>query len=140
MSTSISRQKRRIMARYAEAADHAVEADRRFFQRHPERNYLIRVLSRAERAQIEALKGSTLNLTSDAPVAFSAIKQLAPGVRLRFVAFGPVEAVGENLSEVEARAVWEGLADVHPTVREREVMLKQAMCQPGGPLHQGGAA
>lgn len=140
MSITLSRQQRRAMQRYATEADQAVEGDRRFFARHPSRTYRVRVLSRAERAQMEAFQGGTFNLNPEAPIAFVALKQLAPGTRMKAVVFGPAFAIGEDLTEAEARSVYEGYADLHPHVREREAMMLAAMRRPGGPLHAKGRA
>lgn len=140
MTGQITRQQRRAMERQATEADQAIEGDRRFFVRHPLRNYRVRLLSQAERAQMEAFQGGTFNLTPEAPIAFLALKQLAPGTRLKVVVFGPAFAIGEELTEAEARSVYEGYADLHPHVREREAMMLAAMRRPGGPLHAKGSA
>lgn len=135
MSITLSRQQRR-----ANEADQAVEGDRRFFARHPSRTYRVRLLSRAEQAQLETLHGGEFSFTPEAPVAFAVLKQLAPGTRVKAVVFGPREAIGEELTEAEARSVFESCADRHPQVRQHERMMVDAMRQPGGPLHQRGAA
>lgn len=127
MNQQVSRQVQRRMQRNAEAVDQAVEGDRRFFRRFPYRRHRVRPMSSAERAQIEAISGGTLNLQAEYPVAFVAMKQIAQGTRLRITVFGPEAGIGEELTEDEARAVWEGYAARHPEVRRREADMLALM-------------
>lgn len=138
MNVQLTRHQRRAMKRHAKAADKAIEGDRRFFKHFPNRSYRVRLLSVAERTQIEALQGGAPGLQSEHFAAFVVLKQLAPGVRLRGVVFGPAAAIGEELTEEEARSVWEGYAAHHPEVSKREADMLAITHRPGGPLHNGG--
>lgn len=137
MSASLSRQKRRVMARYVDQADRVVASDCQFFKRYPDWTYSVRPLSHAERAQIETLQG-LINLQPDAPIPLTGIKQLAPGVQHRFAVFSPINGIGETWTEVEARSVWGGFASAHSETRARRRMPDTF--QLSGPPHQGGAA
>lgn len=139
MNAQITRQQRRAMMRHAKAADKAIEGDRRFFCRFPDRSYRVRLLSIAERAQTEALQGGALNLQPEGLVAYAVLKQLASGVRLKAVVFGPAAAVGEQLTEEEARSVWDRYAAHHPEVRRREADLCAAVRHAGSARHSGEA-
>lgn len=137
MTLTLSRQQRRAMQRHAEDADRAVEGDRRFFARWPARTYRIRLLSQAERRQVEIFRGKPIQPLPDQAV-FTVIKQLAPGVRMRATVIGPQDSIGEELTDAEAGSIYEGYADHHPEVRQREAALLAAVRLPGGPLHEGG--
>ena len=138
MTIQLSRQQRRLMQRLTNEADKACEGDRRFFARHTDRNYRVRLISKAEQRQTELIEGGTFNLTDATPAAFIALKQVVRGVRLKVVVFGPAEAIGEELSEADARNVFEGYADKYPQIREQERMMRLAMTQPGSPYSGGG--
>ncbi len=141
MTLQLNRQQRRKMKRLTEEADSAVEGDRRFFDRHRGRTYRLCLASRAERQQIELIQGGRLNPTTGQAV-FVVMKQLAPGVRLKATVFGPLESVGEDLTDAEAGAVFEGYADIHPEMRQREAMMRAAYVRLGGQSDQqeGGPA
>lgn len=131
MTLQLNRQQRRKMKRLAEEADIAVEGDRRFFDRHVGRAYRLRLASWAERQQIELVQGGRLDPTPDQAV-FVVMKQLAPGVRLKATVFGPRESIGEDLTDAEAGSVFEGYADIHPEMRQREAMMRAAYVRLGG--------
>ncbi|MCJ2116558.1 hypothetical protein MKK65_08185, partial [Methylobacterium sp. J-001] len=111
MSTmSLSRRQRRQMKRLGEEADRAVEGDRRYFDRWPHRTYRIRLISSAERKQLEIFQGHPIRPTPDQAV-FTVMKQLAPGVRMRATVIGPHESIGEELTDAEVCRIYEGYAD-----------------------------
>ncbi|WP_092047414.1 hypothetical protein [Methylobacterium pseudosasicola] len=125
------------MQRHAAEADRAVEGDRRFFARWPDRTYRIRLLSQAERRQVEIFQGKPLRPEPDQAV-FTVMKQLAPGVRMRATVIGPLESIGEELTDAEAGSIYESYADIHPAIRQREAMMRAAVCQPRGASQDGG--
>jgi hypothetical protein len=132
MSTlNLSRQQRRQMKRLGEEADRAVEGDRRYFDRWPHRTYRIRLISSAERKQLEIFQGHPIKPSPDQAV-FTVMKQLAPGVRMRATVIGPQESIGEELSDAEAGRIYEGYADHHPEMRRREAMMRDAYVRLGG--------
>ena len=146
MSATASRQQRRQMQRLADAIDLAVEGDRRFFTRFPDRSYRVRLISHAEKQSVEIAQGRPVLARSDQAV-FVALKELADGVRLKLTVIGPRESVGEELTEAEAQSVFEGYADLHPYVREHEHQLRAAYERhraagdpPSTNGHGGGAA
>ncbi|KQS85266.1 hypothetical protein ASG32_18615 [Methylobacterium sp. Leaf361] len=131
MTLQLNRWQRRKMKRLTEEADSAVEGDRRFFDRHHARTYRLRLASQAERQQIELIQGGSLNLTPD-QAAFVVMKQLAPGVRLKATVIGPRESIGEDFTDAEAGSVFEGYADIHPEMRQREAMMRAVYVRLGG--------
>lgn len=129
MSTmSLSRRQRRQMRRLGEEADRAVEGDRRYFDRWPHRTYRIRLVSAAERKQVELFQGHPIRPDPDQAV-FVVMKQLAPGVRMKATVIGPRESIGEELTDAEAGSIYESYADIHPEVRRREEMMRAAYVQ-----------
>ena len=143
MSTvNLSRQQRRQMKRLGEEADRAVEGDRRYFDRWPGRTYRIRLASSAERKQVELFQGRPIRPDADQAV-FVVMKQLGRGVRMKATVIGPHESIGEELTDAEAGRIYEGYADHHPEIRQREAMMRAAYVRAGGtPLNQqeGGPA
>ncbi|MCJ2111901.1 hypothetical protein MKK64_11905 [Methylobacterium sp. E-025] len=137
MTMQLSRQQRRAMQRHAVEAEQATDADRKFFERFPHRQYRMRRMGRAEISQLEAIcGGSIVNEPGDAP--FVLIKNIAPGVRLRAFVPGPADEDGSDAPEQGIAILWAQHAARHPAVAEKEGMLRWAAALPGGPLHDGG--
>lgn len=128
---SLTRRQRRQMKRLGEEADRAVEGDRRYFDRWPHRTYRVRLISSAERKQLEMFQGHPIQPSPDQAV-FTVMKQLAPGVRMRATIIGPLESIGEELTDAEAGSIYESYADIHPEVRRREEMMRAAYVRAGG--------
>lgn len=124
-AASLTRQQRRQMKRLGEEADRAVEGDRRYFDRWPGRTYRIRLASPAERKQVELFQGRAIRPEADQAV-FVVMKQLAPGVRMKATVIGPRESIGEELTDAEAGSIYEGYADHHPAIRQREAIMRAA--------------
>lgn len=131
MTISLTRQQRRLMKRLGEEADRAVEGDRRYFDRWPNRTYRIRLASPAERKQVELIQGRTIRPSDDKAV-FIVMKQLGPGVRMKATVIGPRESIGEELTDAEAGGIYEGYADHHPDIRQREEMMRAAYVRLAG--------
>jgi len=130
----ITRQQRRAMARHIADNETTVEADRRFFERRPDRVYRVRRMSRAEIGQWETAQGDRLAIT-DEYAAFTVVKNFAPGVRMRIFVPGPPDEDGNETSDDLGRFLWERYSDARPFVAEREARLEAALRLPGGPLH-----
>lgn len=139
MTINLTRQQRRQMQRLAEDADRAVEGDRRFFDRHPARTYRVRLMSGAERQQVEIIQGATITPAPDQAV-FVAMKKLADGVRMKATVIGPRVSIGDELTDEEAGAVYEGFADRHSWVRDREAAMRAAVERLSKGQQDGGAA
>ncbi|TXN15887.1 hypothetical protein FV219_01580 [Methylobacterium sp. WL122] len=126
------------MQRHAAEAEQATEADRKFFERFPHRQYRMRRMGRAEIGQLEAVSGgSILSEPGDAP--FVMVKNIAPGVRLRVFVPGPADEDGSDAPEGGIAILWAQYAARHPHFAEKEAMLRKAAALHGGPLHDGGS-
>ena len=134
MTEQISRQQRRAMGRHIADNEATVEADRRFFERRPDRIYRVRRMSRAEIGQWETANEDRLVIT-DEYAAFTVVKNFAPGVRMRIFVPGPPDEDGNEISDDLGRFLWERYSEARPFMAEREAALQAAMRRPGGPLH-----
>ncbi|TXN14699.1 hypothetical protein FV219_03265 [Methylobacterium sp. WL122] len=134
MMARLTRQQRRAMQRHAAEAEQASDADRKFFERFPHRQYRMRRMGRAEIGQLEALHGgSIINEPGDAP--FVLVKNIAPGVRLRAFVPGPKDEDGSDAPEQGIAILWAQHAARNPSIDHKEAMVRKAAGLPGGPLH-----
>lgn len=139
MTITLTRQQRRLMQRLGEEADRAVEGDRRFFDRHPARTYRVRLMSGAERQQVEIVQGAEITPAPDQAI-FVVMKQLAPGVRMKATVVGPRASIGEELTEAAAACIYERYADIYPAIRDRENAMRAAVEHLSKGQQDGGAA
>lgn len=106
--------------------DAITDADRRFFERRPDRTYRMRRMAKAEIATLEAVAGGTMFLPpGSAP--FTLIKNLAPGVRIRAFVPGPVDEDGSDLTDAQCAWMWKR----SPGACAREVELRAALAKRG---------
>ncbi|WP_132254379.1 hypothetical protein [Methylobacterium segetis] len=140
MNLALSRPAQRRLKRLTDANETVIEADRRFFERFPHRTYRVRRMARTEIAQLETIRGAPMLPLAPTDAAFTVVKQLAPGVRLRIQVPGPSDEDGSDLPDEVGAWLWDRYANRHPWVRQREAMMLAAMRLPGGPLHEGGKA
>lgn len=139
MTINLTRQQRRQMQRLAEVADKAIESDRRFFDRYPSRTYRVRLLSHAERRQAEIIQGRPI-VPAPGQAVFVVMKQLAPGVRMKANVVGSRAYVGDELTDDEARGVYEDFADLFPQMRDREAAMRTTVEHLSKGQSDGGAA
>jgi hypothetical protein len=100
----MSRAQRRQFKKLTSQVDKVTQADACFFDRFSHRQHRVRVAARAEIEQ-DALLGAL----PDIPHAFSyfmAVKNIAPGVRVRLLIIG-LEGSDTDISEESARAIYE---------------------------------
>ncbi|MGU3388514.1 hypothetical protein ACLBYG_28725 [Methylobacterium sp. D53M] len=133
MTKPITRQQRRAMARHIADNETTVEADRRFFERRPDRTYRVRRMSRAELGQWETACDDRLEITGEFSV-FTVVKNYAPGVRMRIFVPGPPDEDGNEASDELGRFLWARYSDARPWFAEREARFEAALRMPGGPL------
>jgi hypothetical protein len=115
MSIGLSRHQRRQMHKLADAVDRVTQADRRFFERFPDRRHRVRLASQAEILQY----GIVLGVYPTAPHGFEhyvAVKNLTPGCRMRVPFTGPA---GNDTDISEREAAW--LYDTRSNARSREI-------------------
>lgn len=99
-----SRQRRRLRD-LDSAVERMVRSDARFFERFPHRQYRLRRASAEEVEQAEImLNGFAGNLPGRRP--FCAVKNVAPGKRIRLFVDGPDDA-DVDIDEAEAMLVYE---------------------------------
>jgi hypothetical protein len=96
----MTRAQRREFKKLTSRIDKVTQADARFFERFPHRQHRVRVAARAEIEQ---------NALPDIPHDFSyfmAVKNVAPGARVRLLIIG-LEGSDTDISEESARAIYE---------------------------------
>jgi hypothetical protein len=122
MSTiQLTRAQRRQMQRLADKVDLVTQADRRFFERFPNRQHRVRLASQAEIGQNEVLEGGPVWLPEGLRV-FTAVRNIAPGIRMRLFLRG-LEGSETDLDEQTALAIYE--ATETPRSREIEAELRK---------------
>lgn len=85
----ITRAQRRAIKKLSNEVDRTIEGDRRFFERHASRSYRIRLASSAEMASFAQL--TPVRELDEGDRWFVAVRQVAPGMRLRAYFTGPAE-------------------------------------------------
>ncbi|WP_132250219.1 hypothetical protein [Methylobacterium segetis] len=140
MSLGLSRTAQRRLKRLTDANEPVIDADRRFFERFPHRTYRVRRMARTEIAQLETVHGAPMAPLPTDDAAFTVVKQLAPGVRLKIHVPGPADEDGSDVPDEGGAWLWARYAERHPRILLRETMMLDAMRLPGGPLHEGGGA
>jgi hypothetical protein len=108
MTVTLTRAQRCRMQKLADRVDRMTQADRLFFERHPDRQHRLRLASRAEIGQQELLKGAVLWVPPDCRL-FAIVRNVAPGIRLRLFTAG-LEGSETDLDETTARTIFEASA------------------------------
>ena len=122
-ASSFPRAQRRQMQKLADKIDKVTQADRRFFERFSHRQHRVRLASLVEIEQQELLEGSKLWVPPGCRI-FAVVRNIAPGVRFRFMIRG-VEGAETDLSEEMAAAIYEDSAT--PQSREIEAQMRRAV-------------
>jgi hypothetical protein len=109
MTRTECRRPARIMA----GIDRITKSDARFFERFPHRSHRVRIAAQVKILGHEVVTGGKLEA---ADKFFTAVKQIAPGIRIRAIVGGYSDNDTE-LSEDETRAVLEMAIDRLAPVR-----------------------
>jgi hypothetical protein len=115
----LSRAKRHQMKKLATGVNKITDADRKFFERFPHRQYRVRLAARAEIKQDTLLNGASPHLPREF-FYFMAVKKIAPGVRVRLRIIG-LEGSDTDLSEESARAIYEMACTPEAEALERQL-------------------
>lgn len=100
-----TRTQRRQLQKLADRVDRVTQSDRRFFERFPNRQHRVRLASQAEIEQNTVLIGAEMVLPPWQQ-HFVAVKNVAPGMRMRLTVVGPTDAE-TDLDEETARIIYE---------------------------------
>jgi hypothetical protein len=101
----MTRAQRRQFEKLTARIDKITRADARFFERFPRRQHRVRLAARAEIEQNAQLTGEDPDIPREFSY-FTAVKNVAPGVRVRLQIIG-LEASDTDVSEEIARAIYE---------------------------------
>jgi hypothetical protein len=124
----LTRNQRRQMKKLAPHLGRIADADRVFFERHPDRRHRIRFASEVEIAQHEILSGKLMRLPPGHR-HFVIVRKAAPGRRPRLFVTNAEDAgtdVPKDLADVLFNMV------AAPEVREIEAALRTASPNEGG--------
>jgi hypothetical protein len=118
--------RRRQMKKLAPHVDRITQADRAFFEQHPDRKHRLRLASEVEIAQNEILSGE---VTTPPPGHrhFVIVRNVAPGHRLRLFVTNAEDA-GTDVEEALAHALF----DTHATPQAREIEAAFRTASKGG--------
>jgi hypothetical protein len=122
MEMKLTRAQQRQMQKIADRVDRVTQADRRFFERRPDRQHRVRLTSQAEIEQIALLEGCPVAPPSGCRI-FTVVRNVAPGVRLRVYTCA-MEGAETDLSEAQALAIYESTAT--PKQRELAAQMRAA--------------
>lgn len=118
-------EQRRRMDQLGVEIDRVTQADRKFFERFPHRNHLVRLATRAEIEQLAIIHCHDQTL----PGGFRhyvAVRNVAPGLRVRISIIG-CEGNDTDLPETEARLIFEAHAGTK--AHELEKVMRRAADQ-----------
>jgi hypothetical protein len=101
----LTRTKRRRPRKLADRLDLISEADRKYFERFPERRHRVRVADRVEFEEEEELVHGRVRSVPPGRQLYTAVRNVRPGLRLRIMFNGPADADPELFSEAKARAI-----------------------------------
>jgi hypothetical protein len=104
-TTKLSRAQRRLMQELVDRIDLISEADRKYFERFPQRRHRVRVAGRVEIEGDEIIRGRAMRVPPGRQL-YTAVRSARPGLRLRIMFHGPEDADPELFSEVKARAIY----------------------------------
>jgi hypothetical protein len=124
----LTRNQRRQMKKLAPHVDRITQADRVFFEQHPERKHRVRFASEVEIAQNEILSGEVMTLPPGHR-HFVIVRNVAPGRRLRLFVTNAEDA-GMDVPEDLADVLFDMVAAQQ--VREIESALLAASPEEGG--------
>jgi len=114
---------RRELKKLEKLVKRALQSDKLFFERRPERMHRVRLSHSVEIRQNEIVAGAPLDAPPDF-LWFTVVRKIAPVVRMRLFTqnFDDVET---DLDEDTARELFESLAT--PVLRDAEARLRKVM-------------
>jgi hypothetical protein len=120
---NLTPKQQREMQGLADNVDLVTQADRKFFERRPDRQHRVRLASQAEIGQQELLQGEPIETLPGCRI-FTIVRNIAPGARLRLFTYG-LEGAETDLSETIARAIFEACAT--PQIRRIEADIRATL-------------
>jgi hypothetical protein len=118
----LNRKQKLLLKKLDDQIDRITQADRAFFKRRPDRVHRVRLASQAEIKQEELMVGGTMIVPAGYS-AFIAVRNVAPGIRLRVMTLAP-EGAETDLPEEMARLIFEKAAPQQ--LQEMEADLRNA--------------
>jgi hypothetical protein len=116
------------MKKLACHVERVTDADRVFFEQHPDRKHRLRLASEVEIAQNEILSGE-VNILPPGMRHFAIVRNVAPGARLRVFVTNAKHATTDVPEDLTA-AIFDAVAP--PKLHQVEASLRAALCKEGG--------
>ena len=101
----LTRAQRRRMQKLVDRIGLISEADRKYFERFPQRRHRVRVTARVEFEAEELVHGRVRSVPAGRQL-YTAVRNVRPGFRLRIVFLEPADLDPELFSEAKARAIY----------------------------------
>ena len=124
----LTRNQQRQMKKLAPHIDRITEADRVFFEQHPNRKHRLRFASDVEIAELEVVRGEVMTLPPGMR-HFAIVRNVAPGVRLRVFVTNARHATTDVPEDVTA-AIFDAVAP--PDLHDIQASLRTALSKEGG--------
>jgi len=124
----LTRNQQRQMKKLAPHIDRITEADRVFFEQHPDRKHRLRFASDVEIAELEVVRGEVMTLPPGMR-HFAIVRNVAPGVRLRVFVTNARHATTDVPEDLTA-AIFDAVAP--PKLHDIEASLRTALSKEGG--------
>jgi hypothetical protein len=115
---NLSRPQKRKLKRLTDKLDSLLDADRRFFERRPDRSYRVRRAFKPENEIVDLLAEDG-DPIPEGMVRLFIVRQIRPGLRMRVYAKGSDWLEPDLWSDEQCRAVYEAVA-TSPKHREIE--------------------
>jgi hypothetical protein len=104
------------MQKLAERIDLISEADRKYFERFPQRRHRVPVAGSVEIEEDEIVRGVAWSVPPGRQL-YTVVRNVRPGLLLRMMIHGPANADPKLFSEAKARAIYA----FHETEEHREI-------------------
>jgi hypothetical protein len=124
----LTRTQQRQMKKLAHHVERVRDADRVFFEQHPDRKHRIRFVSEVEIAQLEIMNGEVMTLPPGMR-HFVIVRNVAPGARLGVFVTNAKHA-GTDVPEDLMASIFDAVAPVK--LREIEAMMRGALSRDRG--------
>jgi hypothetical protein len=125
---TLPRTQQRQMKKLACHVERVTDADRVFFEQHPDRKHRVRHASEVEIAQLEIVNGEAMTLPAGMR-HFAIVRNVAPGARLRLFVTNARHATTDVPEDLTA-AIFD--AATPPRLRDVEASLRTAFSKEGG--------
>ena len=128
MKASLSRAKRKRIERLQDEVDLVLDGDRRFFERHRDRNHRLRLAGQAEIEMLAEVHGPGEVRLPPGTRLYVVVRQIEEGARIRY--FIPNDAdLDTDIPEGQARWLFEHFAPAGSQAAKAEASVRNALAK-----------